>query len=74
MKLFLEMFCIWVTKHVSRFQGTNQQLACIDKLVLNMCSSCKCHDKSTSHITWCGNPGHACFLKNSVEQLVQWLK
>jgi hypothetical protein len=22
-KLFLEMFCIWVTKHVSHFQGTN---------------------------------------------------
>jgi hypothetical protein len=23
LKLFPEMFCVWVTKHVSHFQGTN---------------------------------------------------
>jgi hypothetical protein len=34
--------------------------------------SCKCHDKSTSHITRCHNPGHARTLKNLVGQLVQW--
>jgi hypothetical protein len=73
MKLFPEMFCVWVTKHVSHFQGTTRQLACIDKLVLNMCPSCKCHDKSTSHITWCHDPVHAHILKDLVEQLVQWL-
>jgi hypothetical protein len=37
LKLFLEMFWVWVTKHVSHFQGTNQQLSCINKLVLNLC-------------------------------------
>jgi hypothetical protein len=36
MKLFPEMFCIWVTKHVSYFQGTNRQLSRIDKSVLNV--------------------------------------
>jgi hypothetical protein len=41
MKPFLEMFRTWVTKHVSHFQGTNRQLPCIDKLVLNVCPSCK---------------------------------
>jgi hypothetical protein len=72
-KLFWEMFHIWVTKHVSHFQGTNQQLSRLDKLVLNVCPSCKCHDESTSHITWCRNPGWTRILKDLVEQLVQWL-
>jgi hypothetical protein len=73
MKSFPEMFRIWVTKHVSTFQGINQQLARIDKLVLNVCPSCKCHDESTSHITWCRDPGCARILKDLVEQLVKWL-
>ncbi len=73
MKSFPEMFHVWVTKHVSHFQWTNQQLSCIDKSVLNACPSCKCHDESTSHITWCHDPGGTRILKDSVEQLVQWL-
>jgi hypothetical protein len=73
MKSFLEMFHVWVTKHVPHFQGTNRQLSSIDKLVLNVCQSCKCHDKSTPHITWCRGPGRIRILKDSVEQLVQWL-
>jgi hypothetical protein len=36
LKLFLEMFRVWVTTHVSHFQGTNQHLSHIDKSVL-MC-------------------------------------
>jgi hypothetical protein len=73
LKLFPEMFHVWVTKYVSHFQGTNRQLSRIDKLVLNACPSCKCHDKSTSHITWCRNPGCARTLKDLVGQLVQWM-
>ncbi len=64
LKLLPEMFWVWVTKHVSHFQGTNQQLSRIDKWVLNVCPSCKCHDESTSHITWCRDPGHAGTLKD----------
>jgi hypothetical protein len=71
LKLFPEMFQVWVTKHVSHFQGANQQLSCIDKLVQNMCPNC--HDESTSHITRCSNPGCACTLKDLMGQLVQWL-
>ncbi len=67
------MFRVWVTKHVSHFQGTNQQLSRMDKLVLNVCPSCKCHDESTFHITRCRNPGHVCTLKDSMGQMVQWL-
>jgi hypothetical protein len=40
MKSLPEMFHVWVTKHVSHFQGTNQQLSRIDILVLNVCQSC----------------------------------
>ncbi len=73
LKSFPEMFRVWVTKHVSHFKGTNQQLSRIDKLVLNVCPCCKCHDESTSHITQCCISGCACALKDSVGQLVQWL-
>ncbi len=73
LKSFPEMFRIWVTKHVSHFQGTNQQLSCIDESVLNVCPNCKCHDEFISHITRCRNPGRTCILKDLVEQLVQWL-
>ncbi len=44
LKLFPEIFRVWVTKHVSHFQGTNRQLSRIDKSVQNVCPSCKCHD------------------------------
>jgi hypothetical protein len=73
LKLFPEMFRVWVTKHVSHFQGTNQQLSRIDKSVQNVCPSFKCHDESTSHITRCRNPGRECTLKDLLGQLVQWL-
>ena len=73
MKLLPEMFRIWVTKHVSHFQGTSQQLSHIDKLVRNLCPSCNCHDKSMSHITWCRDTGRTRILKDTMEQLVQWL-
>ncbi len=73
MKLFMEMFHVWVTNHVSHFQRTNRQLSCIDKSDLNVCPSCKCHNKSTSHIPWCRNQGRALTLKDLVEQLAQWL-
>jgi hypothetical protein len=73
MKLFRGMLDVWVTKHASHFQGTNQQLSRIDKSVLNECPSCNFHNKLTSHITRCCNPGRTCILKDSVEQLVQWL-
>jgi hypothetical protein len=55
------------------FKGPIKQLSHIDKLVLNVCPSCKCRDESTSHITRCRNPGRVCTLKDLVEQLVQWL-
>jgi hypothetical protein len=73
LKSFPKMIRVWVTKHVSHFQGTNQQLSRIDKSVLNVCPSCKCHDKSTSHITLCHNPGCARTLKDLMGQLVQRL-
>ncbi len=62
-RLFLEMICVWVTKHASHFQGTNRQLSRIDKLVLNVGPSCSSHDELTSHITWCRDPGRHTYSK-----------
>ena len=63
MKYFPEMFGVWVTKHVSYFQGTNHQLLRISRSVQNVCLSCGCHDDASS--SW--------VFAESVEQLVQWL-
>jgi len=75
MKSFPEMFWVWVTKHVSHFQGTNCQLSRISKSVKNVCPSCGCHDGATSHITRCQDRGRSQLFAESVEQLVQcrWL-
>jgi hypothetical protein len=73
LELFPEMFRVWVTKHVSHFQGTNRQLLRIENLVLDACPSCKCHDKCTFHITRCRDPGRVRTLNDTVGQLVQWL-
>jgi len=65
MKYFPEMFRVWVTKHVSYFQGTNHQLLLlrISRSVQNVCPSCGCHDDAS----------HSRVFAESVEQLVQWL-
>jgi hypothetical protein len=72
-KLLPEMFCVWVTKHKSYFQGTNRQQSRIDKSVLNLCPCFGCYDESTSHITRCHDPGQTRILKDLVEQMDQWL-
>ncbi len=71
MKLFPEMFRVWVTKHVSHFQGTNCQLSCISSSVQNVYLSCGCHDEATTHITRCQDPGRSRVFADSLEQLVQ---
>jgi hypothetical protein len=47
MRSFWEMFRVWVTKHVSHFQGTNRQLLRISNWVKNVCPCCGCQDKTT---------------------------
>jgi hypothetical protein len=53
MKSLSEMFCIWVTKQASHFNGTNCQLAWMDRTrkIQNICPNCGCRDESPSHIT-----------------------
>ena len=40
MMSFPAMFRTWITKQVSHFNGTNRQLACWDKTVINKCPNC----------------------------------
>jgi hypothetical protein len=74
MKSFPEMFRVWVTKHVSHFQGTNRQLSRIDRKILNVCPSCGCQDEATSHITHCRDNGRTRVFTETVQDLVQWLR
>ena len=70
---FKEMFRVWVTKHVSSFQETNSQLSRISNLMKNICPSCGCQDKATSHITQCRDQGWSHIYTDLLNQLVQWL-
>jgi hypothetical protein len=70
MRLYQEMFQVWVTKHIWHFQGTNRQLSHINKLVINACPSYGYHNE---RITRCWDPGQLCILKDLVEQFIWWL-
>ncbi len=76
MNLFSEMFRIWVTKQVSHFNGTNRQLAWMDRTrtVKNVCPNCGCRDESPSHITGCWDPGCSSVFEESVDCIVAWMK
>ena len=56
MQSFPAMFRVWVTKHISHFNGTNRMLSrfpgtATRPKVHNRCPNCKRFDESTSHIT-----------------------
>ena len=74
MKSFPDMFRVWVTKHVSRFCGTNQQLSKFDRTVKNICQSCGKPNETTSHITRCSDPGRTKMFLTSVDGVVEWLR
>jgi hypothetical protein len=75
-KSFPEMFCVWITKQVLHFNGTNCQLSCIDHTgtVKNICPSCGCRDKSPGHIPCCWDPGHTLVFHDSIGSIVQWME
>jgi hypothetical protein len=53
------------------FSG-DQPTAVTHRQISSECSpSCNCHDESTSHTTWCRDPGWMRILKDLVEYLVQ---
>ena len=70
---FPQMFRAFVTKHVSKFCGTNRQLSRYDKSVQNVCPSCGKDDESATHITRCTEDGCREMLANSVDNLVRWM-
>ena len=74
MKGFPEMFCVWVTKQVSHFCGTNRQLSRFDTSVVNVCPSCGATDESPGHITRCKDEGRTQMFNHSVSGIVQWLE
>ena len=73
MHSFPQMFHTFVTKHVSKFCGTNRQLSRYDDTVENVCPSCGRRDESATHITRCTDTGRREMLANSVDDLVRWM-
>jgi hypothetical protein len=57
MKSFPEIFCVWITNQVLRFNCMSRQLSQIDctGTVKNVCPNCGCRDKSQSHSTLLGS-------------------
>jgi hypothetical protein len=66
----------YVTKQVSKFCGTNRQLARIDRTGKHKdnCPSCGLPDESSKHITRCRDPGRMEMLAYSVKVLVDWMR
>ncbi len=79
MKLFPELFRMWITKHVSHFNGTNRMLSQYPATetcskVQNRCPNCGCFGKSMAHITWYRDKGRTVVFLDSVENLQLWLE
>jgi hypothetical protein len=76
MKSFPEMFCVWITKQLLHFNGTNCQLSLIDctGTVKKMYPSYGCRDKSPGHITNFGDPGRTLVFHDSIGSIVQWVE
>ena len=71
---FPPSYCMWVTKQVSGFIGTNNQQSRIDGDVEANCPCC-CHGcETTSHITRCPNPGRRKLFKKTVDKLLDWME
>ncbi len=78
MRGFPEPFRVWITKHVSHFNGTNRMLSRFPATethakVANKCPNCGCTDKSTAHITRCRDKGQMQSFSESTTSLMQWL-
>ena len=64
----------FVTKHVSGCSGINSHLAHWDDTVQNFCPSCGNANESVFHITTCRNEGRIQVFKESVDELVAWMR
>jgi len=74
MSRYPQMFAVWVTKHVSGFNGTNRQLSKFQAEILNKCPCCGHNDESPAHITRCTNPGRRVVFEKSVESLLDLIE
>ena len=74
MMAYPQMFRVYITKHVSHFQGTNRQLSRdSSQQVENVCPCCGRQDESTGHITRCTDEGRTEMFYESVDILCDFL-
>ena len=74
MAAYPQMFSLWVTKHVSGFNGTNRQLSRFQAEVTNKCPCCGHKDESSAHITRCSNAGRRRIFEKSIDSLLDWME
>jgi hypothetical protein len=72
---FPKRFRSFVTKHVSKFCGTNKQLARFDKTEkqTDRCPSCGMRDEDSKHITCCKDPARRKMLALSTKLMTDWM-
>ena len=68
------LYCTWITKHVSGFNGTNRHLSRIDEGVSHHCPCCGQSFETPSHITRCLNPGRRKLFHSTVDRLLDWME
>ena len=74
MSSFPRLYRNWVTKHVSEFCGTNQQMWYWDKSKNDpKCPCCGVVDENTMHITRCQSSGRRAMLRLSVKSIADWM-
>ena len=68
-----EMFSVWVSKHVSGFNGNNHLQRHIDGKTVDECPNCGFRPERTTHMIYCRDPARSEIFSTSVDKLVSWL-
>merc|ERR1712086_764503 len=74
MRKYPKTYRNFVTKHVSGCSGINSHLVHWKDTVKNICPSCGKPNKSVFHITTCRDEGRLQVFKESVDELVAWMR
>ena len=74
MNRYPKMYRVWLTKHVSDFNGNNVQLHYWSKGTHSpKCEFCETEDEYTMHICRCREPGRDAMFRITVTDLYSWI-
>ncbi len=73
MKKFLQMYEVWVSKHIIEVCGCHAHLSCYNKSVKNICPTCRSPNEMAYHVVLCKDSGRMKLLQASIDDLHKWL-